>query len=205
MLGAAQQGSGSSAHFLTDSSAFTAWGKKNELANLQCHLFKGNKKEEWPAYLLSCWLQFSPSLLFFQDQASLGREKKRGAESTKPQQKSRISFPDFKPSNVKLHYCMALQREIRARLFIWRSHMSTVIKPHACFIRGLFHFSFQKFIPIQSGVWHIHKIPPPRPLSSLPGSPFANKIIDRKPSFLSNTALCSIKTRCWKMIKYHCT
>lgn len=133
-------------------------------------------------------------MLFFQDQASLGREKKRGAESTKPQQKSRLWFPDFKPSNVKLHYCMALQREIRARLFIRRSHLSTVIKPHACFIRGLFHFSFQKFIPIQSGVRHIHKIPPPRPLSSLPGSPFANKIIDRKSSLLSNTALCSIKT-----------
>lgn len=42
MLGAAQQGSGSSMHFLTHSSAFTALGgKKNELANLQFHLFKG--------------------------------------------------------------------------------------------------------------------------------------------------------------------
>ena len=82
----------------------------------------------------------------------------------------------------------------QSSLFIWRGHMSTVIKPHACFIRALFHFSFQKLIPIQSGVWRIHKIPPPRPLFSLPGSPFGNKIIDRKSSFLSNTALCSIKT-----------
>lgn len=145
MSGAAQQGFGSSTHFLTDSSAFTALEKKNELANLQCHLFKENKKEKWPAYLLSCWLQFSSSLLCFQDHESLGREENKGAESTKPQQKSSIWFSDFQPSNVKLYYCIAPQREIRTRLFIWRSHMSAVmmLALSECYFTFLFRNSSQ--------------------------------------------------------------
>lgn len=150
-------------------------------------------KGKWPAYLLSYWLQLSSSLLCFQDHASLGSGEMRGAESTKPPQKSSIWFPDFEPSNVKLHSCIAPPRETRARLFIWRNHMSIAIKPHARFIRVLVHVSFQKFIPKQCGAWRLNTIPPPLPVSSLPASLLGTKITERKSAFLSNTALCSHK------------
>lgn len=126
--------------FLNTWICFRCLRKKNELANLQCHLFKENKKEKWPACLVSCWLQFSSSLLCFLDHESPGREENKGAESTKPQQKSSIWCSDFEPLNVKLHCCTAPQREIRAGLFIGRRHMSTVmmLALSECFLTFLF-------------------------------------------------------------------
>lgn len=114
-------------HTFLNSSTFTALGGR--AGNLQCHLFKENKKEKWPAYLLSCWLQFSSSLLCFQAHESLGREEKKGTESTKPQQKSRVWFPDSKPSKVRLPHCITPRRGSRQSEAVYlRSHMSTVMR-----------------------------------------------------------------------------
>lgn len=164
MLGAAQRESGSSTHFLTVPPSLPCRdGVGGRVGNLQCHLFKENKKEKWPAYWLSCWLRFSSSLLCFQAHESLGREENKGAESTKPQQKFSIWFSDFKPSKVRLQYCIAPWRGIRQSEVVYLEE-PYVYRNDDHFIRVLVHFLFRNPSQYRAGLDALIK---PHFLSSL--------------------------------------
>lgn len=71
----------------------------------------------------------------FQEQASQGsrREQNKGTEIHKDLAKAlRLASLDFKPSNVKRHYCAFPRREIRGQPFIWRSHVPAVMRQSLC-------------------------------------------------------------------------
>lgn len=155
---------------------------------------KAIRKKKWPAYLLSCWLQFPSSLLFSGPCITGERKQERGRIHKAPTKTlPLVSWLQSIRCRTAWLYGSS-ERNQGSAVYLEEPHVyrNKDTRPLSQSTSSVF---FSEFIPIQTGPQCIHKTPPPHSLL-LPGSLFGNKITDRNLLFFL-MQLCAALRSCW--------